>query len=180
MPDQLWIADWNGRADDRLDATCAATAGCRTGACTSTAAATTRPTAASRSTSTATGSTSAAARDRAASRALRRRRVLQLRRYPVRGAGDSGALVKTLQCLLRRSRALHRRASTACTTRDVGAAVRRYRASTRASPPTAAWARGTWVALLSQGSAPLLKYGAASTAVRRLQRALNAADARRA
>jgi peptidoglycan hydrolase-like protein with peptidoglycan-binding domain len=34
---------------------------------------------------------------------------------------------------------------------------------------------GTWTALLSEGSRPVLKYGSARHAVRRLQRALNAA-----
>ena len=39
--------------------------------------------------------------------------------------------------------------------------------------------RGTWTALLSEGQRPLLKVGSGSTAVRRLQRALNASsDAR--
>src|SRR6476659_8837737 len=57
MPDQLWVADWNGRAETasryvRSDGWPPASG------CTSTAEATTRPTAASRSTSTTTGSTS--------------------------------------------------------------------------------------------------------------------------
>ena len=46
MPDQVWIADWNGNANVRLCSTCAARAGCRTAACTSTAAVTRRRTAA--------------------------------------------------------------------------------------------------------------------------------------
>ena len=36
--------------------------------------------------------------------------------------------------------------------------------------------RKVWTALLSRGKQPLMKYGSASQAVRRLQRALNAAD----
>ncbi len=53
---------------------------------------------------------------------------------------------------------------------------RRYRTS-RGWPPAPRPPPPTWVALLSQGTAPLMKYGSASAAVRRLQRALNAADA---
>ena len=36
--------------------------------------------------------------------------------------------------------------------------------------------RRVWTALLARGRQPLMKYGSASHAVRRLQRALNAAD----
>jgi hypothetical protein len=53
------------------------------------------------------------------------------------------------------------------------AAVARYRAQVSLTPGTKL-TRRTWVALLSSGSAPLLKYGAASEDVRRLQRALTA------
>ena len=59
---------------------------------------------------------------------------------------------------------------------EVSAAARRYRAAMRLPAGGTIGAR-VWVSLVSRGTAPLLKYGAASSAVRRLQRALNAADA---
>jgi peptidoglycan hydrolase-like protein with peptidoglycan-binding domain len=58
----------------------------------------------------------------------------------------------------------------------LGEAVRRYRVSRGLSSITVT-GPAAWVAMLSQGTGPLVKYGAASLAVRRLQRALNAADA---
>ena len=38
------------------------------------------------------------------------------------------------------------------------------------------WSRQHWMSLLSAGSKPILKYGSSGDAVRRLQRALNAAS----
>jgi peptidoglycan hydrolase-like protein with peptidoglycan-binding domain len=59
---------------------------------------------------------------------------------------------------------------------ETGAAVRRYRVS-RGLGSSTTMSLATWVALLAQGAVVLQKYGAAGPPVRRLQRALNAADA---
>jgi hypothetical protein len=98
--------------------------------------------------------------------------------YPSYGTlrpGSSGALVKTVQCLLK-NKGRYPYKVDGVYDAGVGAAVSRYRTSRGLAAGTATTA-STWVALLSQGSAPLQKVGSASTAVRRLQRALNAADA---
>ena len=52
----------------------------------------------------------------------------------------------------------------------LGAAVRRYRVG-RGLPAGTSVDPGAWVALLSQGDTPLIKYGSASVAVRQVQRA---------
>jgi hypothetical protein len=51
--------------------------------------------------------------------------------------------------------------------------------SQRGHPVRQAWSAGNWVGLLAEGAAPVSKFGSASHAVRRLQRALNAAGAGR-
>jgi peptidoglycan hydrolase-like protein with peptidoglycan-binding domain len=88
--------------------------------------------------------------------------------------GQSGALVRTVQCLLRGKGAWSGPVDGVYGAR-LGAAVRAYRTSRGLSAGTAT-TQATWVALLSQGSRPVLKRGSASTAVRRVQRALIAAD----
>ena len=98
--------------------------------------------------------------------------------YPSYGTlrvGSSGALVKTVQCLLKNKRRYSDPVDGVYDAR-LGAAVSRYRTSRGLTAGTAT-TTATWVALLSQGDAPLQKFGSATTAVRRLQRALNAADA---
>jgi hypothetical protein len=95
--------------------------------------------------------------------------------YPTRRIGDRGALVRTVQCLLL-EKGFYTGAVDGIYDRPVGDAVRRYRISRGLTSATVT-GPATWVAILSQGTAPLVKYGAASSAVRRLQRALNAADA---
>jgi hypothetical protein len=94
--------------------------------------------------------------------------------YPSRGVGDRGALVRTVQCLLQ-SRHAYAGAVDGVYDAGLGAAVRSYRVARGLSADTRTGPR-TWVALLSQGGRPVLKVGSASPAVRRLQRALNAAD----
>ncbi|MGH3445491.1 MAG: peptidoglycan-binding domain-containing protein, partial [Nocardioidaceae bacterium] len=54
-------------------------------------------------------------------------------------------------------------------------AVRRLQHAHPALPVTGTMNRRTWTALLTTGSTPLLKYGWANDAVRRVQRGLNAA-----
>ena len=95
-------------------------------------------------------------------------------RYPSRVVGDRGALVRTVQCLLRGKGRYPGRVDGVYDA-ALGAAVSRYKVS-RGLRPGPSTTRATWIALLSHGDAPLLKYGSASVAVRRLQRALNAAD----
>ncbi len=96
------------------------------------------------------------------------------RTYPSRRAGDTGSLVKTVQCLLR-NKSSYDGSIDGVYDAGLGAAVSRYRVS-RGLPADTVTGPRTWVALLSQGRAPVLKRGSASTSVRRLQRALNAAD----
>jgi peptidoglycan hydrolase-like protein with peptidoglycan-binding domain len=83
--------------------------------------------------------------------------------------------VKTIQCQLR-EKGFYTGTIDGVYDTDLGSAVRRYRVSRGLSSLTVV-GPAAWVAMLSQGTGPLLKYGAAETAVRRLQRALNAADA---
>jgi hypothetical protein len=96
-------------------------------------------------------------------------------RYPSRTIGSTGALVRTAQCLFR-SHGFYSGKVDGVYDAEVGAAAAKYRAAHRLPSGRSVGPR-VWVTLLSQGTAPLQKYGAASTAVRRLQRALNAADA---
>ncbi len=95
-------------------------------------------------------------------------------RYPARRVGDRGALVRTVQCLLQ-NKGRWPGAVDGEYDAALGAAVSGYRVSRglSAGPSTT---RSTWVALLADGGPELVKYGSASPAVRRLQRALNAAD----
>jgi peptidoglycan hydrolase-like protein with peptidoglycan-binding domain len=95
--------------------------------------------------------------------------------YGTRSVGDRGALVRAVQCLLR-GKGMYAGTVDGVYDAGVGAAVSRYR-QTRRLPAGTATTQRTWVALLSQGERPLVKVGAASVPVRRLQRALNAADA---
>ena len=94
--------------------------------------------------------------------------------YATRDAGDRGRLVRTVQCLLTRKGYFHRRVSGFYSAR-LGAAVSRYRVA-HGLPAGTATTQRTWVTLLSEGSVPVLKRGSAATSVRRVQRALNAAD----
>jgi peptidoglycan hydrolase-like protein with peptidoglycan-binding domain len=98
--------------------------------------------------------------------------------YPVRRRGDRGDHVAAGQCLLKKAglypRTVHGRFSPA-----TERAVRRFQDATPGIRTTGVLDRRTWTALTSRGRAPVVKYGSASDAVRRLQRALNAADAAR-
>ena len=96
------------------------------------------------------------------------------RTYGARSVGDSGVLVKTAQCLLK-NKGLYAGPVDGTYDTEVGAAVRRFRVS-RGLASSTSLTRSAWVALLSDGPVPLQKYGAAGPTVRRLQRALNAAD----
>ena len=96
--------------------------------------------------------------------------------YPTLARGRSGAGVKALQCLLKQ-RGKYRKAVDGRYDADVVAAVRSYQRS-RSLPVTGRVVARTWVSLLSHGATtPLLKEGSVGDAVRRLQRALNVAPA---
>jgi hypothetical protein len=99
---------------------------------------------------------------------------LDLTSFPKLTQKVSGAPVAAAQCLLSKL-GHYDGAMTGVYDAATIAAVRAYRAELGMSvrnplPPKA------WTALLSRGGAPLMKFGAGSHAVRRLQRALNAAD----
>ncbi|HET6627813.1 MAG TPA: glycoside hydrolase domain-containing protein [Nocardioidaceae bacterium] len=91
--------------------------------------------------------------------------------------GDQGAMVKVVQCLLREKR-LYRGDLRFTYTRKTARAVKRFQA-TRSLPVNSRTNARTWTALLAEGPAPLVKVGSASHAVRRAQRALNAATSAR-
>ncbi len=94
--------------------------------------------------------------------------------FPTRRVGSTGAHVSTLQCLLR-AKKVYTGAIDGIYDAELGEAVRSYRVS-RGLTSTSSTGPAGWMAILTDGDTPLLKYGAASTAVRRLQRGLNAAD----
>jgi hypothetical protein len=88
--------------------------------------------------------------------------------------GVHGPRVRTAQCLLH-NQGLYAAKVDGVYDAGLGAAVRKFRARRGLSAGTAT-TQSTWVALLSAGDEPVLKRGSASSAVRRLQRALNVAD----
>ncbi|WP_244928838.1 glycoside hydrolase domain-containing protein [Nocardioides sp. W7] len=98
---------------------------------------------------------------------------VDLRRYPTLRKGSRGAAVKAAQCQLRKQRFTRARPSgryDAGTVKAVRKAQRRLDVRV-----TGRLDRRTWVALLSRGSRPLLKVGSTGDPVRRTQRALGAA-----
>ena len=95
-------------------------------------------------------------------------------RYFLRRVGSRGDLVRTAQCLLA-ARGAWQGPVSGVYTSAFGTAVQRYRVG-RGLVAGTSMTHSTWVALLSSGATPVLKRGSASTAVRRVQRALNAAD----
>jgi peptidoglycan hydrolase-like protein with peptidoglycan-binding domain len=95
------------------------------------------------------------------------------RAYPKLREGDRKRPVTTLQCFLHQLHVSTAKPTGEYSTVTMEAVARFQRA--HGLPATGATDRRTWVALLSQGPRPLLKYGAGKDAVRRLQRALAAA-----
>ena len=96
-------------------------------------------------------------------------------RYRRLSRGDDGDQVKAAQCLLRQKHFYKgelRFRYTWVTQRAVRAFQRAHDL-----PATGNLTRQTWTALLSEGRSPLVKVGSANHAVRRMQRALNAAIA---
>lgn len=93
-------------------------------------------------------------------------------RYRALRPGAQGAQVAALQCFLR-ERGVSEVPVTGRYDARTAAAVRRFQLRRRL-PARGLVERRTWTALLAQGSSPRLRYGAGSDAVRRVQRALNA------
>ena len=101
------------------------------------------------------------------------------RRYPVlREPSDSytppADRVRALQCLLR-ERGLYGEKLSGKYNAATIAAVRTWQES-RGFPTTSRWSRANWVAILAQGRGYAQKFGSTGPHVRRVQRALNAAD----
>lgn len=88
--------------------------------------------------------------------------------------GSEGDLVEAAQCLLKRKR-VYSGEVTGVYDEATAAAVRSYRTSV-GMPARNSMTPSVWTSILAKGRQPLMKYGAGSHAVRRLQRALNAAD----
>lgn len=99
---------------------------------------------------------------------------LDLTRFPKLTRNASGDAVRAAQCLLL-GKGHYDGAITGVYDEATIAAVRSYRAQA-GMPVRDPLTPSVWTAILSEGRGPLMKFGAGSHAVRRLQRALNAAD----
>ncbi len=88
--------------------------------------------------------------------------------------GAEGELVTAAQCLLRRQK-LYSGELTGTYDVATAEATKAFRAKIGLTPRRA-MSYKAWTAILSRGRKPLMKYGSASQSVRRLQRSLNAAD----
>jgi peptidoglycan hydrolase-like protein with peptidoglycan-binding domain len=93
--------------------------------------------------------------------------------YPTLRQGDRSRSVPVLQCLLGQRRLLRGDTSSRYYSSTARAVTDLQRSS--GLRPTGVVDRRTWMVLLSGGPRPLLKYGSAGDAVRRLQRTLGAA-----
>jgi hypothetical protein len=99
---------------------------------------------------------------------------LSFRRYPRLERGDRGARVRAVHCRLRQAGYYTGEPRSRYTARTARA-VRRFRADLPMATVGIMDAR-PWTALLSRGPRRVLKLGSANHAVRRVQRALNAAS----
>ena len=176
LPDRLWIADWNGRAD--TGSTYVRSDGWTPHRRVHQYRGGHNETHGGVTINIDTnwvdlGRGSAAPRERSRCGGV----PLSFATYPYRRIGHTGALVKAAQCLLT-EQSLYTGTIDGVYDAELGAAARRYRAA-HGLPAGRTVGPRVWVAMLAQGTAPLLKYGAASDAVRRVQRSLNAADGAR-
>ncbi|HRI95162.1 MAG TPA: DUF1906 domain-containing protein [Nocardioides sp.] len=96
-----------------------------------------------------------------------------LRSYPPRGIHSHGPAVAAAQCLLRKQHFTNAKPTGRYDARTA-AAVRKAQRKLDL-PVTGKLTRRTWVALLARGSHPLVKVGTTGEPVRRLERALTAA-----
>jgi Domain of unknown function (DUF1906)/Putative peptidoglycan binding domain len=108
-----------------------------------------------------------------ASKPLCRGVSVDLRAYPSRGPGSRGPVVEAAQCLLRKL-GLTKAAITGKYDKATVAGVRKAQRKLDLKE-TGQLTRRTWVALLAKGSHPLVKVGSSGDPVRRLQRSLTAA-----
>ncbi|MFZ2014575.1 MAG: glycoside hydrolase domain-containing protein [Nocardioides sp.] len=95
--------------------------------------------------------------------------------YPRTGTSSDPARIKTLQCLLAEQHAYAGKVSgvwNAATTTAVSTWQQKH-----ALPVRTWWGRRAWMTLLSAGPQPILKLGSTGPSVRDLQRTLNAATA---
>ncbi|MGH3366322.1 MAG: glycoside hydrolase domain-containing protein [Nocardioidaceae bacterium] len=92
--------------------------------------------------------------------------------YQMLAPGSTGGQVTATQCLLKLTGDYNGALGSAYT-RETELAVRAYQ-SRHSLPVNGTMTASTWTALLSEGATPLIKFGSAEEAVRRLQRALNA------
>jgi len=95
-------------------------------------------------------------------------------RYPAVNPGDAGKQVPALQCLLKEKGVYNGPISGTYDRATVAAANAWMRSRALGAQPK--FAPRHWVALLSEGAKPVLKIGSSGPDVRRLQRALSAAD----
>jgi peptidoglycan hydrolase-like protein with peptidoglycan-binding domain len=93
--------------------------------------------------------------------------------YPRAKARSDTALVKALQCLLSERKVYTGKISGTFGAKTL-AAVRNWQ-GTHDLPTRASFSRRAWMTLLASGPQPVLKRGSTGPAVRRVQRALNAA-----
>jgi hypothetical protein len=103
---------------------------------------------------------------------------VDLRRYPSLKAGSRGPAVSAAQCLLRRNGFTKAKPSGRYDNKTAAAVRRAQRKLDQ--KVTGRLTRNTWVALLARGTKPVLKVGATGEPVRRLQRSLTAASRRTA
>ncbi len=96
-------------------------------------------------------------------------------RYPALRRGARGSGVRAVQCVLREGRH-YRGPITGRFDRRTSRAVRHFQRVHPRLATTGVLSRQTWTALLSRGERPALKYGSQGASVRRVQRALNAAN----
>ncbi len=102
---------------------------------------------------------------------------VDLRRYPALRPGSHGPAVEAAQCVLRKLRFMKARASGRYDKATVQAVKKAQRKLDQKQ--TGKVTRRTWVALLARGPQPLVKFGSVGDPVRRLQRALTAALGKR-
>jgi Domain of unknown function (DUF1906)/Putative peptidoglycan binding domain len=95
--------------------------------------------------------------------------------YPRVKAGSDAGLVKALQCLLTEKKVYAGKVNGVWNSATTAAANVWQKAHDL--PVRPAFGRRAWMTLLVAGSQPVLKFGSTGPAVRRLQRALNAATA---
>ncbi len=171
MPDQVWIADWNGRADVHSSYVRSSSwmphkrvHQYRGGHNETHGGVTINID--SNWLDLGTGSTAPKARPSCGVR-------INFASYPALSLGETSNAVPGLQCLLR-NRRLYAGELRSTYDRATDRAVRAFQ-STHSLPVGGGMTRRTWVTLLSDGRSPVIKRGSASHPVRRLQRSLNAA-----